>query len=367
MNEQSVSGRWLARVASWLVDPSDFERAVEPALADMHFEQAALRSEGRARAAAWLVPMALARVAFVVLPALVVRRRALRSLEARWALLVPALVAAALGTWAFREAAPSPAFVTLQLVFVGVGLALALAAGTTSKDGWLRFGPLWGLGALGALALALVGEGTGGARRWVKIGPLWVQTSLLFWPLFVVALAALVARKQAGRALALFAAGLLLLAAQRDPATALPWAVAACVTLYLTGASPLAMRVGSGIALLGVGLAFTFAVALPPLPHVEGVWGLLARQSAPGVLAALACAAAINVAPFAAVRGSTDRFVRGAAGGVGALLVGLFLRPLVADEPVPLLGYGGSGAIGVLLGLGLIAGLWGGARAKCEA
>ncbi|HEU4408014.1 MAG TPA: hypothetical protein VFS43_22320 [Polyangiaceae bacterium] len=364
MSERRPPGRWLARLAPWLVDARDVERAVEPALADLHFEWAALEAEGRGREAQRLARAALFRIALVVLPALVVRRRAERLLEARWAPLVPALAAAALGTWAFRDAAPSPAYVTLQLAYVGAGLVLALVAGTTSAGGWRRFGPAWGLSALGALALALSGEGAGGARRWALLGPLRVQTSLLFWPLFVVGLAALGERGRYGRALGLLAAALLLLAAQRDPATALPWALAAWATLRAAGA-PGRVGLGAiGVGAIGVGLSFASAVALAPLPHVEGVWGLLARQNPPGALAALACSAAIVAAPFAAARRSPDRFARGVACGLGALSAGLFLRPLVAAEPVPLLGYGGSGAIGVLLGLGLVAGLGGETRSR---
>ncbi|HEU4536666.1 MAG TPA: hypothetical protein VFS00_21220 [Polyangiaceae bacterium] len=346
-----------------MLDPSDVERAVEPALADLHFEWAARRAEGRGGAGAWLAAAALARVALCVLPALVARRRARRLLEARWAPLAPALVAVALGTWAFRDAAPSPARVTLQLTFVGVGLALAIAAGTTSSAGWQRSGPAWGLGALGALAVALGGEASGGARRWADVGPLHVQTSLLVWPLFVVALAALGARGRYRSALGLLAAALGLLAAQRDPATALPWAIAAYATLRAGGAPAGARRWAGAVGAAGVGLSLVGDVALPSLPYVEGVWGLLASRGAPGVVAALACAAAVVAAPFATLRRCSGSFARGAAAGLGALSAALFLRPLVAAEPVPLLGYGGSGAIGVLFGLGLIAGLAGEARA----
>lgn len=363
MRERQAPGRWLTRLAPWLLDASDVERAIEPALADLHFEWAARRAEGRARSAGWLAAVALARVVLFVLPALVARRRARRLLEARWAPLAPALVAVALGTWAFRDAAPSPGYVTLQLTFVGVGLALAIAAGTTSAAGWRRFGPAWGLGVVASLALALTGEASGGARRWVELGPLHVQTSLLSWPFFVVALAALAGRGRERAALALIAAALVLLAMQRDPATALPWAIAAYATLRGVGAPIGARRWAIGLGALGVGLSFAGGVELPPLPHVEGVWGLLARHGAPSVLGALACAAAVVAAPFVALHRCPSGFARGVALGLGTLSAALFLRPLVAAEPVPLLGFGGSGAIGILLGLGLLAGLGGEARA----
>ncbi len=358
-----MPGRWLARAAAWVVDASDVERAVEPALADLHFEWSALRAEGRGGRAAWLAAAALARVAFVVLPALIVRRRGRRLLGASWAPLVPALLAAALGTWAFRDAAPSPAYVTLQLAFVGAGLVLALAAGTTSVAGWLRYGTGWGLVVLGSLALALAGEGEGGAHRWAAVGPLRVQTSLLIWPLFVAALAALGARGRYRAALGLLGGAQILLAAQRDPATALPWALAAYATLRGAGAPAGPRRAAIGLGAIGAALSFAGGVSLSPLPHVEGVWGLLARQSPAGLLGAFACAGAVVAAPFVAARRPAGRFARGAAWGLGALSAGLFLRPLVAAEPVPLLGYGGSGAVGMLLGLGLVAGLAGEAGA----
>jgi hypothetical protein len=354
------------RAAAWLVEASDVERAVAPALADVAFEWRAARAAGRRGAATWGAVAALARVAFVLVPALVAARRARRLLEGRWAPLAPALGAAALGTWAFGDVAPSPAFVTRQLTFVAVGLGGAVAAGTTSCEGWRRFGPAWGVASAGALVAALGGEwAPGGAHRWVGVGPLRVQTSLLVWPLFVVGVAALCARRRYGAALLLVGASVGALGAQRDAATAVAWSAAACAAIWAAGA-PRRWRFGAfAVGAAGAALGVARGATVGPVVHAEGVWGLLAGRGLAGAATALACVAAIVAAPFAAAGRAPGGLPRGVGVGAGTMLAALFLRPLVtADEPVPLLGYGGSGAIGVLLGLGLVVGLGGAARAS---
>ncbi len=126
-------------------------------------------------------------------------------------------------------------------------------------------GPVYVLGLVLLVGVALGGEVSHGARRWLHLGPLRIQPSELMKLALPLALAAWFQHREQGLGLRDFAVGLMLfivpvglIARQPDLGTALLIASSGCYVLFLAG---LSWRV-LGIAIVGFGaslpLVWTF-------------------------------------------------------------------------------------------------------------
>jgi cell division protein FtsW len=159
-----------------------------------------------------------------------------------------------------------------QLMWVAIGLPVMVLTSLAPRA-LIRRAALPAL-ALGVAALALtlapgVGAAANGAHRWLVLGPLQVQPSEFLKPAFILATAALLARRfeadpPAGFAgsLALLTPILAILALQPDMGQAALFAAIWLAMAFLAGLRPLwvGASVGAGAGLL--------ALAYATLPHV---------------------------------------------------------------------------------------------------
>jgi len=157
-----------------------------------------------------------------------------------------------------------------HLILYGLCFVLMIALGTVDLRVWFALAyPVYGLGLLMLLAVAVVGHSTMGAQRWLDIGPVRIQPSEIIKIGLVLALARFYHGLSAARArwswwllvpAVLIGAPAALVAHQPDLGTAVLIAATGGLMMALAG---LSLRV-VGIGLLGLGAvvpaAFFFAL-----------------------------------------------------------------------------------------------------------
>jgi rod shape determining protein RodA len=157
-----------------------------------------------------------------------------------------------------------------HLILFGVCFALMIAMSTLDLRVWFALAyPVYGLGLLMLLAVAVVGHSTMGAQRWLDVGPIRIQPSEIIKIGLVMALARYYHGLSATRArwswsllipAALIGAPAALVAHQPDLGTAVLIAATGGLMMILAGLSLRVVAVG----LLGLGavvpLAFAFVL-----------------------------------------------------------------------------------------------------------
>jgi cell division protein FtsW len=159
-----------------------------------------------------------------------------------------------------------------QMLWVAVGVPAMVLTSLAPRPLIRRMAPLAAAVGVAALALTLVpgvGAAANGARRWLELGPIQLQPSEFLKPAFILAAAALLARRFEAERPPGFAASLLLLAPilgvlalQPDMGQAALFAAIWLALAFLAGLRPLwvGASVGAGAGLL--------ALAYATLPHV---------------------------------------------------------------------------------------------------
>jgi cell division protein FtsW (lipid II flippase) len=266
-------------------------------------------------------------------------------------------------------------FAILSLGAIATGCVVAAANGAPPGV-WARNLVAWGIGGLGAVALArragsrtlsgfiiaaplalaagLLSAGQQGVHRWIDLGPLHMNVAEVLMPPAVVALGALAARP--GWPLISAALTLALLIAQPDASQATALAGALLVIVALEGRRGVSRWSGIGLVVVAVAMAWLRRDPLAPVADVEGIMGLAWRLSPLAAVVGWIALASAASAPMI-MSGSERRDV--ATASIALAIYGMFsvLTPLLGAFPVPLVGMGMSPILGAWLGIGLLAAL----------
>lgn len=264
-------------------------------------------------------------------------------------------------------AAPWPALVVGALVMarsglpplvwgqnLAAGLGLTTVCAVLPGRAVLRSRFLWWSavvpGALGLLAATFLDRGFEGVHRWVQAGPLRVHVGAVCLPSLLLALGATphVGGWQRWRAVLIGGVALALLVAQPDAAQTTAFA-GALLALAVSRREPRHVLVP--VALVCVAAAvwvWRRPDPLLPVPHVEGIVGLAARNGLPWLVGAL-LALALVPCPFllAARRGGAP-----VALAMGAYYSLCILGSFLGAFPVPVMGFGLSPVLGYFVALG---------------
>ncbi len=232
------------------------------------------------------------------------------------------------------------AALTIGLVLVMIGIALKRAgAGRTTADLLLI--------AVGTVIplTALLGAQSDGVARWLIVAGVTVQPALILVPPLVVAFAL---RASAARtaAIGIASAGVAL---QPDPAAAAMLALGVACALVRMPRSAAAIT-ALGFACAGLAVAIAGAIALPPVPFVEGVLPLAFQSGAAASVAAVAAITLLFIPAFIG-RGAIPLAARLAYAGVWAAAI---VASVVGAYPTPVAGYGGSAVLGYILSVGIL-------------
>jgi|GEM_PF-2861310 len=349
-----LPGTWIMRLAQLLLEASDVERFVAPAIADLQHEYNAGRDR-KPWSAGWAPTLRV----LVMLVFLSGRARIRLTARTRWYALLPALMAVVCGISIVRTAGVSTTVPKLQAAWLILGLVLAWLVATSSRRLLERTAVAIGLASVAALALtAWFGESVGSATRWMAIGPIRIQTSTLVLPVIVLAISTLFAKGSVVKALAMGGAAQLALIAQPDGASSL-------IVTVATVASALGARTVSVSRVLGIATALCIGSVLAlvrdpnlhSVPHVEGVFDF--AGAVPWKIAALVSLALVPLYPTVCAfrMPRADVTARSTAVGIATVLIGSIAMPLFGSYPVPLVGYGGSSVVACMIGLSFVLAL----------
>jgi hypothetical protein len=272
--------------------------------------------------------------------------------RSRFANLLPAVApfpALALGVVAMRSAgAPRTAWM-LNLAAGIVGLLIFAVFRFIPAPSRRRTCFVLAAAGIGTLVMTFVASGADGVHRWLAIGGLRIHAASIVAPVIICAAAA-IARMHFTAAAAIAAITTAILALQPDAAQATSFA-AACITVFLLDSRRNRLQAGMSVALLAALAMASFVRPdpLPPVPHVEGIFALVANGSAVrGALGAIALLL-LPLPFFLIFRRRADR--TSLACGVYVALI--TLAPLWGTFPVPVMGYGLSPIIGYFTALAL--------------
>lgn len=237
-----------------------------------------------------------------------------------------------------------------QVAYALLGMTLALLV-ARRDHGWIsRRAWLLALGSLAALAATFLAPGIDGVHRWIGPPSLRLHVSGVVGPLLVAVVGVWAAKGP--RALALGVLGTALLAAQPDAAQATALALGVTAAMHRDPWRLVAAVLTGGIA----AWSWSRRDPLPVVPSVEGVVRL--ADEAWGTAGFVAGVCAVAMIPLAALeralRDARDPRVDDAVTlGLAAYLAGVCAAPMYGNFPVPVMGYGASHAVGVLLALGI--------------
>ena len=201
---------------------------------------------------------------------------------------------------------------------------------------------------IAAILLPCAFEGMLGVHRWVSIGGLRLHASAIAAPLIILCVAAAASRSIRG-ALAIGVAGTLILALQPDAAQATSFAAACIVALCCVRMKP-SHKGLLAVLLCAISLlSFVRQDPLPPVPHVEGIYGVItSRGAGPAVMATMALM--LLPAPFFV---AWYRHRRRVALALGVYVAMTILAPAWGTFPVPVMGFGASPILGYFLALAI--------------
>ena len=259
---------------------------------------------------------------------------------------IPAL---ALGVAAMRHAGVPPGAWRTNIAAGIAGFFLLMIVRRTQTVTSLRTRFAFAAAGIVAILLTFVFPGTDGVHRWLLIGGLRVHASSIAAPLIIVSVAA-IARVQWVAATAIAIVATAMLAVQPDAAQATSFS-AACAVLLTWCCRPHRPHVLVGVTLLlGTAvISLTRPDPLRPVPHVEGILGLLSNISV-SWMAVGAAALLLLPLPFFA------RFLRcrdSVSLALGVYVALVTLAPLWGTFPVPIMGFGVSPILGYFLALAL--------------
>ena len=191
---------------------------------------------------------------------------------------------------------------------------------------------------------ALVGPQTDGVARWLVIGGLTIQPAMIIVPLVALGLAL---RPTPLRSAAAVVAALGL-AIQPDPGCAAMLLLGVVAPLRAEAGRTPAALVAVVAATIGLVVAVARNVALPPVPFVEGVFPDALRAGLfPALLAVSATMLMLAPGIVRPLRAPHFAFL-------GVWIAALAMA-LLGPYPTPVVGFGGSGVLGLVLTAGLLA------------
>jgi cell division protein FtsW (lipid II flippase) len=201
--------------------------------------------------------------------------------------------------------------------------------------------------SIATILLPFASEGMLGVHRWVSMGGLRLHASAIAAPLIILCVAA-AASHGISSALAIGTTAAIILALQPDAAQTTSFAAACAVVLVHS------RRTQPRQALLSVALLLAVAVAsfvrrdpLPPVAHVEGIFGVVASRGAGSAAMATVALLLLPVPFFAAWL----RHRRATALALGVYVAMTLFAPAWGTFPVPIMGYGASPILGYFLAL----------------
>jgi hypothetical protein len=207
--------------------------------------------------------------------------------------------------------------------------------------------PLLAAAGIGTLLLTFASAGILGVHRWVPVGGFRLHAAAIVTPILIVCIAVL-ARRQSVASTAVAVVSTTVVALQPDAAQATSLAVATAIILTreLRGRRA---HVMTGLALLAGAsvLAFVKDDPLPPVRHVEGIFGAVASMGAAWAIGGAVSLLLLPV-PFFALWAYSRNSVPLALCAYVALTV---LAPAWGTFPVPVMGYGVSPILGYFLAL----------------
>lgn len=256
------------------------------------------------------------------------------------------LATAILSLISIRLAGGAPAALALQAA------AFVLAALIATRKAWsslvARIAPPWLIGAVLLLAAAVffAGAGTAGPHRWLRVGPVLLHPASLAGSIVLLALA-----RARGDAVSLVLAALtiLLFGLGTDGAASVAFA---CGLTGLAIGDRARWRGLLPLCVLAWALAWwglSRPDGLPAVPYVETI---LAHAYDAAPLLAVTDALALVLLPLPFLLAAREPHTRAAGCAVAGFWLGLTLAGVLANYPIPVIGYGASPVIGWLLALG---------------
>jgi cell division protein FtsW (lipid II flippase) len=206
--------------------------------------------------------------------------------------------------------------------------------------------------------LTLVSPGIAGVHRWISLGDVRLHPAAILNPLLLLAVILLWHGERGRAATSVVVAGLMLHVLQPDAGQASALAAGALALALCTGPKG-APRLGMiVVAVAGAVLAWLRPDPLWPVDAVENIIPMaFSLHALLGVLSIVALAL-IPAAALWRLRDRKGQSPRGAAASVSlaAYLLASILVLAFGEFPTPVLGFGASPILGVVLGLGLVAG-----------
>lgn len=258
------------------------------------------------------------------------------------------LATAALSLISIHLAGGSPTMLAMQAA------AFALAALLSTRPTWpalvARAAPHWMIGAVLLLAATVLffGTGTMGAHRWLRVGPLLLHPASLAGSILLLAL---VRARDDAVSMLLAGATLVLFGLGADGAASVAFA---CGVTGLAVGERTRWRSVLPLCILAWGLAvwgLSRPDSLPAVPYVETI---LAHTFSAAPLLAIADGVALVLLPLPFLLAARDRHTRGAGYAVAGFWIGLTLAGVLANYPIPVIGYGASPVLGWLVALGAL-------------
>ena len=201
--------------------------------------------------------------------------------------------------------------------------------------------------SIATILLPFASEGMLGVHRWVSMGGFRLHAAAIAAPLIILCVAA-AASDRIGSALAIGTAGAIILALQPDAAQTTSFAAACAVILVpLRRTQPRQVVLGVALLLAVSVASFVRRDPLPPVAHVEGIFGVVA-SGGPGSAVMAAVALLLLPAPFFA---AWLRRRRATALALGVYVAMTLLASAWGTVPVPVMGYGASPILGYFLAL----------------
>jgi hypothetical protein len=254
---------------------------------------------------------------------------------------MPALI---IGIEAMRDLGVSARLWGINIAATGLGVVIWMIVD--------RFPPLARRGrtfvtalSIGAILLPFASPRIEGVYRWVAVAGLRLHAAAIVAPLLIACVAAAHGIRSA---LMLSAASAIILALQPDAAQTTSFAAASACVLVLGPAREMHKLLSSlALLLLIACAAFIRRDPLPPVRHVEEIFGVLASRG-PGWAAIGTVALLLLPLPFFA---AWFRYRNRTALGLGVYVAMTLLAPAWGTFPVPVMGLGASPILGYFIAL----------------